>query len=107
MNHIYFYKIKEKVNRHSVTKYYFQLNGHDYEINSNNLMMLKDNLRYPFFIETYALSRAEVERLIRFFKEDDMIINVQKAYKKNDEYLRFEVSFSPNLNIKTSDKRKN
>ena len=107
MNHIYFFKVKERVNGiHNVVKHYFQLNGHNYEINENNLKMLKDNLKYPFFIETYALSRAEIGRIIRYFKEDDIKVDIQETYKKNDEYLRFEISFSPILDIKKTDERK-
>lgn len=100
MNKIYFFKVKEIVQgRYSVVRHYFKINGINYEINEDNINMLKENLEVPFFVETYALSRAEIGRIIMLLKEDNMIVNMRQTYKKNDEYYRFEISFNPILDI--------
>ena len=94
MNKIYFFKVKEIVKgRYSVVRHYFRINGTNYEINEDNINMLKDNLEVPFFVETYALSRAEIGRIIMLLKEDNMIVNMRQTYKKNNEYYRFERAF--------------
>ncbi len=101
MDKILFFKVKEFVRgRYSVVSHYFRLNGVNYLVNRENIEMLKESLEVPFFIETYALSRAEVGRIIYLLKEDNMIVNERQTYKKNDKYLRFEVSFNPILDIR-------
>ena len=101
MNTVLFFKVKEIIKgRYNVVNHYFRFKGINYLINNENLDMLKDNLEVPFIVEAYALSRAEIGRIIHLLKEDNMMININLIPKDGDQYYRYEISFKPLLDIK-------
>ena len=74
--------------------YYYNFNGEMYEINAITINKLKEKLNEPFKVQFYAMSRAQIEKVVADLLDNTMDVTIKKINSEKDNILRFEATFT-------------
>lgn len=73
--------------------YYYQFNDKQYEINAITINKLKERLDIPFKVGFYALSRAQIGKIIGMLLDKTLEVQLKQINNQSDNILRYEASF--------------
>lgn len=65
-----------------------------YEINAITINKLKEKLNEPFKVQFYAMSRAQIEKVVADLLDNTMDVTIKKINNEKDNILRFEATFT-------------
>lgn len=73
--------------------YYFRYNGKIFKLNRVNVILLKEELSLPFKISFFAMSRAQIGRVISDLLNEETDVKLKRIKSEKCSILKYEVVF--------------
>ena len=73
--------------------YYFHYNGRNFEVNIININKLKEQLKLPYNVMFYGMSRAQIGKVIGCLLDDTTSYRIYKASNFGSNVLQYNVIF--------------
>lgn len=80
--------------------YYYKYNGKIYKLNMININNLKENLITPYKIVFYAMSKAQIGRVIVDLLDESTDVKLKRINSEKENFIKYEAIFSQEKNNK-------